>query len=69
MSRELRDKVTGQYTDLAAKSPEAFKSDMSTVATYLKAAVADGNSSEASRLQPEYRLAERRIRDRCTAPR
>jgi hypothetical protein len=67
MSQESRNKVTGQYADLAAKAPEALKSDMKIVADYLKVLVADGNASEANLLQDEHRLAERRIRDACNA--
>ncbi|WP_426979977.1 hypothetical protein ACQCSU_22030 (plasmid) [Pseudarthrobacter sp. O4] len=67
MSQESRNKVTGQYADLASKSPEALKSDTKIVADYLKVLVADGNVSEANRLQDEYRLAERRIGAACNA--
>ena len=65
MSQESRNTVTGQYADLASRSPEALKSDMKIVAHYLKVLVADGNVSEANRLQDERRLAERRIQDAC----
>ncbi|HEX9087741.1 MAG TPA: hypothetical protein VF867_09465 [Arthrobacter sp.] len=62
-----RNKITGQFTELASKAPDSLKSDMKLVAGYLKVSVADQNAAEADRLQTEYRRAERRVRDTCSA--
>ncbi|MGY3320784.1 hypothetical protein [Arthrobacter sp. TE12232] len=61
-----RNKVTGQFTDLASNAPDSLKSDLTLVANYLQAAVRDRDQAEAMRLLDEYQLAERRVRDTCS---
>jgi outer membrane murein-binding lipoprotein Lpp len=60
-----RNNVTGQFTDLASNAPDSLKSDLTLVASYLQAA--DSDEAEAMRLLDEYQLAERRVRDTCSA--
>lgn len=67
MSQESRNKITGQYSDLASKSPDALKNDVKIGADYLKVLVADRDVDGASRLQSEYRTAEQRIQAACRA--
>lgn len=62
-----RTKVTGQFTELASNAPDSLKSDLTLVASYLQAAVRDSDEAEAMRLLDEYQLAERRVRDTCSA--
>jgi outer membrane murein-binding lipoprotein Lpp len=63
-----RNKVTGQFTELAANAPDSLRSDMMLVAGYIQAAVGDNDETEAMRLLDQYQLADRRVRDVCSKP-